>query len=262
MKSLAPLLLLGLAGCISLEPDLPVAPSPVPASWPAGDPYLLRDEAPLPAITYRDIFRDPRLQSLVVQALANNRDLRIAAANIAAARAQVTITRANQIPQVEARAGGAVSGGGDQEQGVSPTIGFGVPAFELDLFGRLAALTKAQQQRLFSTEAAARTTRLALVADIARAWLAYAADSSLLAIAEQTVVSGEKSVTLTRARLEGGIAPATDLLRAQQVLETAREDAAEQRSALAQDLNVLQLLVGASIDPAMLPASIEQIRAT
>jgi multidrug efflux system outer membrane protein len=61
--------------------------TPVPESWPVGDAYLKQSEAALPAVTYRDIFRDPRLQKLIEQALANNRDLRIAAANIAAARA-------------------------------------------------------------------------------------------------------------------------------------------------------------------------------
>ena len=67
-----------------------VRPDPaIPASWPAGDAYLRQSEAALPAVTYRDIFRDPRLQALIEQALANNRDLMVAAANIAAAREQV-----------------------------------------------------------------------------------------------------------------------------------------------------------------------------
>jgi multidrug efflux system outer membrane protein len=69
-------------------------------------------------------------------------------------------------------------------------------------------------------------------------------------------------VTLTKARLDGGIAPRTDLLQAQQVLETARQDLARQRSLRAQDVNLLQLLVGAPIDPTNLPASIEQAAPT
>jgi multidrug efflux system outer membrane protein len=72
-----------------------------------------------------------------------------------------------------------------------------------------------------------------LVGDIADAWLAYAADSSLLTIAEQTAASASKSVNLTRLRLEGGIAPKTDLLQAEQVLETAPCAAAAPRSSLA-----------------------------
>ena len=75
----------------------------MPPSWPVGDAYLRQSEAALPAITYRDIFRDPRLQALIEQALANNRDLRVAAANIAAARAQYRIQRADLLPEVGAR---------------------------------------------------------------------------------------------------------------------------------------------------------------
>ena len=240
-----------------MEPPLPLSPLPVPPSWPAGDPYLLQSEAPLPAVTYRDVFRDPRLQTLIVQALANNRDLRVAAANIASARAQVRITRASQLPQLDATGRATVTGDADNY-----ALGLSIPSFEIDLFGRLRSLTRADQQRLVATEAGARAVRLALVGDIADAWLAYAADSSLLGIAADTTASAEKSVRLTKSRLDGGIAPKTDLLQAQQVLETAKLDLARQRSLKAQDVNLLQLLVGAPIDPANLPASIEQAAAT
>ena len=260
-RAVAIVAIVSLSGC-SLEPPLPITPLPVPEAWPAGDPYLLRAEAPLPAVTYRDIFRDPRLQALIVEALANNRDLRVAAANIAAARAQVRITRANQFPELDASgratvAGGNAAGGGSGTS-LGYNLGFAIPSFEIDVFGRLASLTRADQQRLFATESAARAVRLALVGDIADAWLTYAADSSLLTISEETAASAEKSVELTRARLTGGIAPRTDLRQAQQVLETARLDLARQRSARARDVNLLQLLVGAPIGPSNLPASIEQ----
>ena len=245
-----------LAAC-SMEPPLPLSPLPVPPSWPAGDPYLLQSEAPLPAVTYRDVFRDPRLQTLIVQALANNRDLRVAAANIASARAQVRITRASQLPQLDATGRATVTGDAGNY-----ALGLSIPSFEIDLFGRLRSLTRADQQRLVATEAGARAVRLALVGDIADGWLAYAADSSLLGIAADTTASAEKSVRLTKSRLDGGIAPKTDLLQAQQVLETAKLDLARQRSLKAQDVNLLQLLVGAPIDPANLPASIEQAAAT
>jgi outer membrane protein, multidrug efflux system len=264
-RAAAVIAILSLSAC-SMDPHLPVTPLPVPPSWPAGDPYLLQSEAPLPAFTYRDIFRDPRLQALVVQALANNRDLRIAAANIAAARAQVRITRANQFPELDASsrvtAAGGNAGGGSSGTNLGYTAGLSIPAFELDLFGRLASLTRADQQRLFATEAGARAVRLALVGDIANAWLAYAADMSLLKIAEDTAASAERSVKLTDALRGGGIAPKTDVLQAQQVLQTARQDMAQQRSFRAQDVNLLQLLVGAPVDPANLPRSVEEAAPT
>ena len=246
---------------MSMQPTY-VRPDPaIPPSWPQGDAYLRQTEAALPAVTYRDIFRDPRLQALIEQALVNNRDLAVAAANIAAAREQVRIQRAQQLPQLDAGVSADVTGAGS-DTSARHQAGLSVPSFEVDLFGRLRSLTDVQRNRYFATEAATRTTRLALVADIATAWLNHAADASLLGIAEDTVASADKSVRLTRARLEGGIAPRTDVRQAEQILEGAKADAADQRTALAQDVNLLRLLVGAEIDPKLLPASIDQAAPT
>jgi outer membrane protein, multidrug efflux system len=273
MKRTLVTLLIGtaLAGC-SMEPRYVRPEAPVPPSWPVGDAYLRSSEAALPTITYRDIFRDARLQQLIEQALVNNRDLRIAAANIAAARAQFRIQRADRFPALAAGTGAGVSGGsgssgtgaggGGNGARTSFSADVSVPSFELDLFGRVASLTRAEQNRWFATEAAARATRLTLIGDIAETWLTYAADASLLKIAEDTAASAERSVRLTRARLEGGIAPRTDLAQAEQTLASAQSDLAEQKTALAQDINALRLLVGADIDTRLLPGTIENAAAT
>ena len=300
-----------LAGC-SLAPKYARTELPVPPSLPVGDAYLRQSEEALPAITYRDVFKDPRLQQIIVQALANNRDLRVAAANIASARAQYRIQRADLLPQVDASGRYSYSGGGrgtrntvtsgtggntgtgtgtgntgtgsgtgtgtggvgtggvgtggtgtgsvvsSSSSNSAFSVDLGTTAFELDLFGRIRSLTSAALDRYFATEAAARATRLTLVGDIADAWLTYASDQSLLKIAQDTVTSSQRSVTLTNARLRGGVAPRTDLRQAQQILFTAQSDLAQQRTALAQDVNALQLLVGAPVDASLLPTSIEQ----
>ena len=88
-----------------MEPHYVRPESAVPPSWPVGDPYLSQSEAALPAVTYKDIFRDVRLQALIGQALANTRDLMVAAANIAAAREQYRIQRAQRLPEIDATAG-------------------------------------------------------------------------------------------------------------------------------------------------------------
>lgn len=262
MRRSAPLIALLLAGCMTMEPHYARPEAAVPPSWPAGDPYLRQSEAQLPAVTYQDIFRDPRLQSLIAQGLTNNQDLALAAANIAAARAQHKIQRAELFPELDAQAG--VTGTRNDAGGADAqlTAGIGIPSFELDLFGRIRSLTKAQLNRYFASEAAARATRLALVADIADAWLTYGADASLLKIADETAASAQRSVTLTRARLQGGIAPRTDLRQAELILYGANATVARQRTALAQDINLLQLLVGAPVDQSLLPQSIEQAAPT
>jgi multidrug efflux system outer membrane protein len=252
-----------LAGC-SLQAPYVQPPLPVPSSWPVGDPYLRQGEADLPKVSYRDVFTDPRLRTLIDQALTNNRDLRVAAANILAARAQYRVQRAERLPQVDAsgryaHTGGEGSGGASGASRSSDAYSVEVvTAFELDLFGRVRSLSDAALNRYFATEAAARSTRLVLIADVAEAWLTYAADASLLQIARETAVSAESSVRLTGARLQGGVAPRTDLRQAETVLATAQADVAALRTALAQDLGALQLLLGSPVDPTLLPQSIEE----
>ncbi|WP_394646517.1 efflux transporter outer membrane subunit [uncultured Sphingomonas sp.] len=299
-----------MTGC-SLAPTYVRPAPPVPTSWPVGDAYLRQSEATLPSVTYRDIFRDARLQALIDQALANNRDLRIAVANIEATRAQYRIQRGDLFPQLNAtgaysyressrggvntgiNTGGGVGNGGTGTgtggtgtggtgAGTNPGAGtggtggttvisgsnstfqaqLGITAFEIDLFGRVRSLTGAALSRYFAQEAAARATRLTLTGDVASAWLSYAADKSLLTVAEQTAVAARASVRLTDARRRGGVSPRTDVRQAEQILATAEADLAEQRTLLAQDVNALQLLVGAPVDPALLPAGIEQAAQT
>lgn len=257
MKRALILVTLLASACTTMEPKY-VRPDPaIPASWPVGDPYLVQAEVGLPVLTYQEVFKDPRLQALIGEALANNRNLMVAASNIAAAREQYRIQRAQQLPTVNSSAGVSVSGDKSSDVSAQYTAGVSVPSFEIDLFGRVRSLTHVQLERYLASEAGARATRLALVADVAGAWLDYAADSSLLRISQETAASAQKSVNLTRARLEGGVAPRTDLRQAEQILDVAQADLARQRTAVAQDVNALQLLVGAPIDPKLLSASID-----
>ena len=254
-------LLTMLPGC-SMAPAYHQPALPVPASWPVGDAYLKQQEAALPAYSYRDVLVDPRLIAVINQALANNQDVRRAAANIAAARAQYQVQRAELLPQLDLGASYRRSDSGVSAGADSFALQGSVSGYEVDLFGRLRSLGDAAQNRYFASEAAARATRLTLVADVADAWLAYAADSTLLTIARQTAIAARESVRLTQRRLDGGVAPRSDLRQAQIVLETAEADIAAQTNAAAQDLNALQLLVGAPIDPAHLAGTITDAAAS
>ena len=267
---IAAIALTALTGC-SLAPETRLPPPPVPTSWPIGDAYLAQSEASLPVVTYADVFRDARLRQLIKSALANNRDLRGAYANLAAARAQVRVVRSAQFPEIGVSAGATASRGSTSSSQTSNTGGDirgryaiqgGVSGFEIDLFGKLANATAAQRDRAFATEAVARTVRTALVADVAGTWATYAADRDLLAIAGSTARNARESVRLTELRLLGGIAPRTDLSQAQQVLASAKQAIAEQTAALAQDANLLRLLVGGDVDPSLLPAGLTEIAAS
>ena len=257
----ATLIALLLASGCTMAPKYERPKGAVPASFPTGDAYKQPAKETLPAIDRAAIFKDARLLALMDQALANNRDLRVAAANIARARAQFRVQRAELFPELDAT--------GQVQRTENATLKattfsaeLSVPSYEVDLFGRIRSLTNEAQERYFGTEATARATRLALLGDIAGGWLQYAADKSLLALAQDTAESARKTVSLTQARLEGGVATRTDFAQAQTILATAESDLAKQKTAVAQDLNLLTLLVGAPVDATQLPGSIEEAAQT
>ena len=126
---------------MSVRKSQPLAAAPVPPSFPQGEAYPPASEGALPSVSYRDLFHDARLQALIGQALATNRDLRVSAANLAAARAQVRVVRSAQFPEV----GVSASADYRRGQGESYALQGGVSSFELDLFGRLAGATAAQR---------------------------------------------------------------------------------------------------------------------
>jgi len=272
MKRLLAVLLGGaaLGGC-TLEPHYARPTPAVPQTWPVGAAYPPASAATLPSLSYRDVFKDPHLQTVIAQAIANNQDLRIALANVTIARSQYRVQRAALLPKINATGGFTESRGKVQTVGPGGQVGaahetsrsyeadVGFSSFELDLFGRLRSLSHAAQQQYLASEAGVHAARLTLVAEVADAYLTLATDRSLLAISNDTVVSAQRTVDLTQARLTGGIAPRTDLRQAQTVLETAKSDQANLTTVVAQDRNALELLVGARVADADLPASIESV---
>ena len=261
MKRLA--LLLTLLGGCSLEPSY-IRPAPtIRTTLPQAD---ASDVAPLDR---RAIFADPRLLALIERAIANNQNLRVALANVEAARGQYRVQRAARLPQVDLGGGltvrngvsGAALGngqaGGSGGVRTSYSVDAGVSAFELDLFGRVRSLSRAALDEYLATEAGARAVRVTLVGDLAEAWFTYAADRTLLGIADDTRRSAGESVRITRARLLGGVAPRSDLDQALTVEQTAAGDFARQTAQVAQDRNALELLLGTTVADNELPDTLD-----
>jgi len=248
-----------LAGGCSLAPRYERGAMPVPADFPSGPSYPTADYAGVPGLSYQALFTDQRLQRIIALALDNNRDLRQAAANIENARAQYRIQRAALFPQLDAGADLSRQEGGSSPDSTTANANVSITAYELDLFGRLRSQSEAARNSFLSSQATAQAVRLTLIGDIAQAWLGYAADLSLRDIAGRTLETAQRSVTLTDARLRGGVAPRSDLRQAQTILATAQSDQARYTTAIAQDRNLLQLLAGAPIDDALLPGPIEAV---
>jgi NodT family efflux transporter outer membrane factor (OMF) lipoprotein len=256
-KLLTPLALaMALSGCLSLAPNYERPAAPVAASFPelpraASAPANPVANGPAAQIEWQRFFQDARLRQLIDLALVNNRDLRVAIANIEQARAQYRIQRADRLPTV----GVAVTGqrqttGEDQPINSIYQAGLSVSQFELDLFGRVRNLSQAALSQYLATEEARKTTQISLIASVANAYLQLLADEELLALAQRTVQTREESDKLTQLRFENGVASRLELQQSRSLVETARTTLAQAQRQRAQDINLLTLLVGQTLPEA------------
>lgn len=253
---------LGLGGCTTLAPEYARPAAPVPTEWPTGAAYTGsagKDAAAAADLAWQDFFENPQLNQVVRLALDNNRDLRVAALNIERSRAQYQIQRAGLLPQVDATASGSsqrvpsdLSGTGAAVTTHRYSVGLGVSAYELDLFGRVRSLKQQALSRYLATEQARRSVQIGLVAEVALNYLILAADKQGLAIARETVTSQQASYDLTRRRFDAGVASALELNQARTSIETARVDIARYTTLVAQDENALELVVGAPLPAELL----------
>ncbi|MNK47259.1 Outer membrane protein OprM precursor [compost metagenome] len=247
-----------LAGCVNLAPAYETPASPVPSALPSAG---VTTTTPLD-IGWRDFFVDKQLQGVIELALANNRDLRVAALNIERARAQYGIARADLFPTVNAgaagtrsRTPGSLSTSGESRIASQYSANLGMTAYELDLFGRVRNLGESALQGYFQTEETQRSTQISLVASVATAWLQLAADEQRLQLARGTLESQRKSFELVQRSHALGAQSGLALAQAQSTVDAARADAAAFDSQVEQDRNALALLVGATPPPELLPSA-------
>ncbi|MGJ7553597.1 efflux transporter outer membrane subunit [Variovorax sp. RB3P1] len=251
-----------LAGCVNLAPEYAAPALPVPQALPSsGVDGVNGAEAPTPIdVGWRSFFVEPKLQGTIELALANNRDLRVAALNIERARAQYGIARAGLFPAVDAGAGGSrsrtpgsLSNSGEPRIASQYSADLGLTNYEIDLFGRVRNLGEAALQSYFQTEATQRSTQISLVAAVATAWLQLAADEQRLQLAGNTLDSQRKSFDLIERSHRLGAQSGLALAQAQSTVDAARADAAAFDSQVEQARNALTLLVGATPPAELLP---------
>lgn len=250
---------LSLSACATLVPERPAVTPDLPQTWPTTPEHGAAPDAmpppggtPVSDIQWQVFLSEPRLQSLIGQALDNNRDLRVAILNVQRARAQYRIQRADRVPALAA-SGTLTRTGGDAPVTDEYVAQLGIAEFELDLFGRVHNLSQAALQQYFATESTQHSARLSLIAEVTRAWLQLAADLESQRIAQATLESHETGFRLTQRRHQLGAVSGLDVAQARTVVETVRSDTARYAGLIAQDINALRLLVGGPLDPALLP---------
>ena len=240
--------------------------------WPKGAAYQetlsTTNATDVQDMGWREFFTDNKLQKLIETALANNRDLRIAALNVQRARALYGIQRGELFPAID------VTGSGSRERlpadlsGTTPPkrvtvtrydANFGVASWELDFFGRIRSLKDRALEEYLGTEQARRSAQILLVSSVANAYLALVADRENLKLAETTFETQQGAYDLVKRRYDLGLAPELDLYRAQTPVDIARRDIALYVQRVAQDENALNLLVGSPVPSELLATELDRV---
>jgi multidrug efflux system outer membrane protein len=270
-------LMLSLAGC-TLEPHYQRPPPAITQEWPTAQ-TTDSSQRSAAQIGWREFFTDPRLQSLIEQALKHNPDAQIAVLNITAARAQYQIQRAQLFPKISANAVEQVekfpaavaplASGAGTTTGVGAAgasggsgifryfdVGLGFTSYELDLFGRIRSLNHAKLQQYLGYVETRRSTQISVIAEVADAYLTWLADQKLLRITQDTLNSQQQSLKLIRMTFEGGVGTALDLHQAETTVATAQANLAQYQRQVAQDQNALVVLLGTQV-PADVAADVE-----
>jgi multidrug efflux system outer membrane protein len=249
----APLVALALVAGCTLGPDYRRPQYPIPRA------YRATPDAPPPGsqdigdLSWWQIFQDEQLQTLIRTALTENYDVRIAAARVLDARAQLTIVRSSQFPTADAagtasytRAEGDVPSTQARES-ASVTGGINL-AFEIDLWGRLRRATEAARAQLLASEEARRTVLTTLVGDLATAYFQLRELDLELEIARRTLASHGESLRLTQRRLEGGVVALQDVRQAETLVFTAAAAIPATERQIEQKENQISILLGRNPD--------------
>jgi multidrug efflux system outer membrane protein len=201
-----------------------------------------------------ETFKDTQLTAYIEEALTNSWDVKIAAARVLQAEAAARITRSQFFPTVNA--GGDLVGFRASEKGPSPVppganphrnygdVFLSMPAYELDLWGRIRRANETARAQLLATVEAQRTVRQTLVAEVANAYLTLLELDLELDIAHRTYAIRTNSLELTQSRADGGVASMQDVYQARILVTTAEASIVDSQRRIEQQENFLSILLG------------------
>lgn len=247
--------LLGIVAVLALEAGCMMGPKyerpsvNVPQEYRAPAPQQATQASSLGNEQWWQVYQDPVLTQLIHTAIAQNYDVRIAAARVLEAQAQVGVTRANQLPS--ANVGANVF----SEQ--NPKVTSLLPAYQvnggelnlgviwnLDFWGKYRRQTQAARAQLLATEWGKRAVMSSLIANVATAYFQLRALDSELEISQRTLASRQQSLNLTKTLESHGGASGLDVSQAEQLVYTASETIPDLERQIQQQENVLSVLLG------------------
>lgn len=196
-----------------------------------------------------ELLRDEQLQSLIKVALAENKDLRQAAAAVEEFQARALIARSDFFPGVTASGNAPAFG----RKTVFLFPGFANPfnyylqgnlSWELDIWGRIRRSNEAARAELLSKEENRRAVALQLVSGVAEAYFNLLQFDHQLDIAKRTLQSWEESVRISQARLKQGLSSRLDMDQFEAERANAAARTAELERQMVQAENQLSVLLG------------------
>ena len=203
---------------------------------------------------WSEVFKDPELQQLIRTALQQNYDLRIAATRILEAQAQLGITRADQLPTINAGAS-AINQRIPRQKNLPPeyetssaSVGASF-AWDLDFWGKYRHATEAARANLLATEWGQRAVTSTLVSNVAAAYFELRAYDLQLEIAKQTLASRQESLQVTQTLADGGAGTELDVRQAEQLVAVAKETIPDLERRIQQQENLISTLLGNNPGP-------------
>jgi len=248
--------LMGVAGCAcmascALGPDYRRPDTSTPAA------YRFEQDAAADSVAdagWWQVYRDPVMQSLIRESLANNLDVRIAAARVDQARAALGSARLQQLPQIGVAADATRQRTSTYElpAGTPPVSNVfaveGSLSYEIDFWGKYRRATEAARAQLLQSDYAKQDVMAGLVAGVATAYFTLQTLDEQLAITRRTVGTRQKFVDLTQAQHDRGTVSQLDVATAQAQLAVAKANLPDLLRQIGQTENQLSVLLGHNPD--------------
>jgi multidrug efflux system outer membrane protein len=200
------------------------------------------------------VYGDPALQSLIRESLANNLDVRIAAARVDQARAALGSARLQQLPQIGVTADATRQRTSDYAlpAGTPPVNNVfaveGSLSYEIDFWGKYRRATEAARAQLLQSDYAKQDVMAGLVSSVATAYFTLQTLDEQLAITRRTVGTRQKFVDLTQAQHDRGTVSELDVATAQAQLAVAKANLPDLLRQIGQTENQLSVLLGHNPD--------------
>jgi multidrug efflux system outer membrane protein len=213
-------------------------------------------------------FQDPVLNSLITEALANNKNIKIAAANIEQAAGMLMQIRAPLFPQASysgdamrqrVTAAGAVP--------LSPLIPnpqnsyqlLAGATWEIDLWGRIRRQSEAQQANLLASQEARRGVILSLVASVASSYIQLRGLDDQLETSRRTLATYAESVRLFELQFAHGQVSQMTVEQARSEYETAAATIPQIEAQIVQTENAINVLLARIPGPVERGKSISEL---